>query len=75
MSKETRIKEELAWLKIVFTIIITVSFSMLAWLAQNYHTASFSILIASFLVFILAVYFLVVITKIVYKKLDNLEKL
>ena len=74
MSKETRIKEELAWLKVIFAIIITISVSILAWLAQNYEVTTKAILVASFVVFILSIYLLVRITKVVYEKLDDLER-
>lgn len=44
MSKLDRLKEELAWLKVLFTVFALVDVSLIAWLAQHYSTAG-SILI------------------------------
>ncbi|HBQ44472.1 MAG TPA: hypothetical protein DD716_02320 [Thiomicrospira sp.] len=75
MSKESRIKEELAWLKMVFAIIVAISISILAWMAQNYQTTHVVILMASLFVVALFAWLFVKVVKIVYKKLDELEEI
>lgn len=40
MSKADRIKEELAWLKVVFGVFAVIDVSLVAWLAQNYDHAA-----------------------------------
>ncbi len=36
MSKIDRIKEELAWLRLVFTIGAAIDVSLIAWIVRNY---------------------------------------
>jgi len=40
MSKTDRIKEEIGWLKVVFGILVATDISLVAWLAQNFISAS-----------------------------------
>jgi hypothetical protein len=40
MSRADRLKEEIGWLKVVFGIAVALDASLVAWLAQNYATAS-----------------------------------
>jgi 4-hydroxybenzoate polyprenyltransferase len=40
MSKTDRIKEEIGWLKVVFGILVATDISLVAWLAQNFSSAS-----------------------------------
>jgi 4-hydroxybenzoate polyprenyltransferase len=40
MSKTDRIKEEIGWLKVVFGILVATDLSLIAWLAQNFSSAS-----------------------------------
>lgn len=40
MSKIDRIKEEIGWLKVVFGILVATDLSLIAWLAQNFGSAS-----------------------------------
>ena len=49
MSKLDRLKEELAWLKVVFSVFALIDVSLVAWIAQNYGSASRLLVVASFL--------------------------
>ncbi len=40
MSKTDRIKEEIGWLKVIFSIFVVTDISLIAWLAQNFGSAS-----------------------------------
>ena len=40
MSKADRVKEEIGWLKVVFGILVATDISIIAWLAQNFGSAS-----------------------------------
>lgn len=44
MPTADRIKEELGWLKVVFTVSVALAASLIGWLAQNYHTKPIVIL-------------------------------
>src|SRR5713101_6295610 len=45
VSKLDRIKEELGWLKVVLAASIAIDVSLIAWLAQNFETASSTLLV------------------------------
>jgi len=40
MSKTDRIKEGIGWLKVIFDILVATDISLVAWLAQNFSSAS-----------------------------------
>lgn len=40
MSKADKIKEQIGWLKVKFAILVVTNISLIAWLVQNYATAS-----------------------------------
>lgn len=75
MSRIERLKEEIGWLKVVFGILVATDLSLVAWLAQNYNSAS------EFLVVICAIAVCVVtagvvwVNKTAYRKIDELEDL
>lgn len=73
MSKAERLKEEIGWLKVVFTVCVALDTSLIAWLAQNYAQAG-SVLVSvgclASLVFALLIIF---INRRVYRRLEELE--
>lgn len=75
MSESERIKEELAWLKVVFAIGVAVDVSLIAWLAQNYTSANSVTLFMAFIVIIGLTVGAVLVNHVVYRLLRKLEKL
>lgn len=54
MSEADRLKEVIGWLKVVFALLVAIDVSLVAWLVQNYQTAS-SVLLVAALVIIVAI--------------------
>jgi hypothetical protein len=50
VSKLDRLKEEIAWLKLIFGGLLAIDVSIVAWLAQNYHNAEAVISVGAFIV-------------------------
>lgn len=70
-----RIKEELGWFKVAFAVLAAVSASLVAWIVQNYATAKPVLLVMALLVAGSFVGSIIWINRIVFKRLDQLEKL
>ncbi len=49
MAKIEQIQEEIGWLKVVFAVVVAVDASLIAWLAQQYESASRVLVISGFL--------------------------
>jgi len=47
MPKGDGIKEELGWLKIVFGVFVAIDVSLLAWLAQNFRSSDWVLVLLS----------------------------
>ena len=75
VSQNERIKEELGWFKVVFGVLVAMGASMVAWLAQNYSTARPVLLVVTFLLVVCLVGGIVWVNWVVFKRLDQLEKL
>lgn len=75
MSRLDRIKQELAWLKVVFAIFAAIDVSLLAWLAQNYEDSSEKLVIFSLLGFFIISAVIVWVNRIAIKYFKKLEKL
>jgi len=75
MPKLDKVKEELGWLKVIFTIAVATNLSLMAYLAQNYKTQDtfFSLLNGSAI--ILVTFLIIVINKKAYKKIDEIGEL
>lgn len=75
MSKADRLKEEIGWLKVTYAILAAVDISLIAWMAQNYTTASAVLLGLGTIVITLVTAAIVWVTKIAYRRFDELERL
>lgn len=75
MSKESKIKEEIAWYKAIFIVLAAIDASLLAWFAQNYKTATTFILIICFIAVIVISAGIVIINKTIFKNINKLEDL
>jgi len=75
VSQIDRIKEELGWFKVVFGVLVAMGASVVAWLAQNYSTAKPGLLVVTLFVVVCLGGGIIWINRVVFKRLDQLEKL
>lgn len=75
MAHIDKLKEEIGWLKIVFTILVATAISLAAWVIQNYGKASRFLTIGGATAAFLIIVIIVWINKVAYRKIDELEDL
>jgi len=75
VSKLDRIKEELGWLKVVLAASIAIDVSLIAWLAQNFETASSTLLMLALIGVLAASTGIIVVSHAAYKRILQLENL
>lgn len=75
MSKESRIKEEISWYKIIFAIFTATDLSLIAWFVQNFEQSGFFILLLCAVSIIGITAMLMFINRKVFGRLDHLEEL
>ena len=73
MSRADRLKEEIGWLKVAFGIAVALDASLVAWLAQNYATASPIIVGAGLIAVLVVAGMIVLINRRAYKRIEELE--
>ena len=66
--------EELACLRVVFTLSVVVDVSVLGWLAQNYRTAHWPILSAAAIVAMVLTLIAIISAHAVLSRLRTMEK-
>ena len=76
MGKIDKIKEQIGWLKVVFAILIAIDISLLGWMANHYDNATneTKIYMALFAIIVVST-IVVLINKVAYRKIDELEDL
>lgn len=75
MSETDRIKEELAWLKVVFGVFVVIDVSLVAWLAQNYKDAAAILMVFGFLGVVSATGTVVWVNRAAMRRFKKLENL
>jgi drug/metabolite transporter (DMT)-like permease len=73
LSRADRLKEEIGWLKVAFGIAVALDASVVAWLAQNYATASSIIVGAGFIAVLGFAVMIVLINRWAYRRIEELE--
>lgn len=73
MSKADRLKEEIGWLKVAFAIAVALDASLVAWLTQNYATASRVIVGAALVAALIIAGVVVIINRRAYRRIEELE--
>ena len=68
MAKLDKLKEEIGWLRAVFTIIVVADISLLGWVAQNHTDTSLTLLIVCFTALIIATTTSAFVNSVAYKK-------
>jgi drug/metabolite transporter (DMT)-like permease len=73
LSRADRLKEEIGWPKVAFGIAVALDASVVAWLAQNYATASPIIVGAGFIAVLGFAVMIVLINRWAYRRIEELE--
>ena len=69
-----KLKEEIGWLKVIFAILLATDISLIAWLVQNYGKVNPVLFLIGALAAILLTFLNVLINRIAYRKIDELEE-
>lgn len=75
MARIDKLKEEIGWLKVIFTILIATDISLIAWAVQNYRKTSLLLLIVGGIGGFLITFVIVWINRVAYRKINELEEL
>lgn len=75
MAKLDKLKEEVGWLKAIFTIVVVTDISLVAWLAQNYTNTKPQLLVGCLIAIILSTLISILLNSTAYRKIDALEEL
>ena len=74
MAKIDRLKEEIGWLKLVFGLLIAIDVSLVGWLAQNYASSSWVLVVAGVIATAVVTLGVVRINRIAYHRIKELEE-
>ena len=69
-----KLKEEIGWLKVIFAILLATDISLIAWLVQNYGKVNPTLFLIGAVAAILLTFLNVLINRIAYRKIDELEE-
>ena len=72
MPKLDKLKEELGWLKVVFSILIATNLSLIAWFVQNYEKQKISLTLLNGIVIIVLTFMIFIVNRKAYKKIDEI---
>ncbi len=75
MPKADAVKEEIGFLKLVFAVLVALDASLVAWLSQNFGTAHTLLLIGALVGVFLLTGVVVWITRLTYRRFQQLEEL
>lgn len=75
MARLDRLKEEIGWLKIVFTLSVALDASLVAWIARNYASTNTVLLGAGLVAAIVLAGIVVFVNRRAYRQIDQLEDL
>ena len=75
MGKIDKIKEHIGWLKVAFAIAVATDITLIGWLVTNYEEKSLTISIMATSTVVIVSFIIILINKIAFKKMDELEEL
>lgn len=75
MARVERLKEEIGWLRVLFGIAVVTDVSLIAWLVRNAHQASSALRLACIFTIIGVTLGVGWVSRIAYRKIDELEGL
>lgn len=75
MAKLDSAREELGWLKVLFTVLAAVDVSLIAWLSQAYDTAKSALLFVGMAAAAVLTAHVIWINHVAYRKIRELKDL
>jgi len=75
LPKLDKLKEELGWLKVVFSILIATNLSLIAWFVQNYEKQKISLTLLNGIVIIVLTFMIFIVNRKAYKKIDEIGEI
>ncbi len=75
MSEIDKVKEEISWLKVLFGLLVAIDVSLIGWIAQNFFTTFFVLRSLAIIAAILVTFFIVMVNRRAYRKIDKLGEL
>ncbi len=75
MSQIDQIKEILGWLKLVFGALVAVDVSLVAWLAQNFHSADTVLVVLGVIAVMATTVGIISVNHAAFRRIAQLEKL
>ena len=75
MGKIDKLKESIGYLKVIFSILIAIDVSLIAWIFKNSETAGDARIIISSLIVVFVTIALILTNKTILNKIDDLEEL
>jgi hypothetical protein len=75
MAMLDSVREELGWLKVLFTVLAAIDVSLIAWLSQAYDTAKNALLFAAMAAAGILTAYVIWINQVAYRKIRELKDL
>ena len=75
MGKIDKLKESIGYLKVIFSILIAIDVSLIAWIFKNSETAGDVKIIISSIIVVFVTIALILTNKTILNKIDDLEEL
>ena len=73
MGKIDQLKESIGYLKVIFSILVAIDISLVAWIFQNSNTLEDTKVIISSVIVVLITIALIFTNKTILNKIDKLE--
>ena len=75
VSQTDKIKEEIGWLKVVFGALVATDISLVAWLAQNFRTTDFPLIVLAVITVAGTTIAIIGVNHAAFRRMAQLEKL
>ena len=75
MARIDKTKEEIGWLKVVFTLLVAIDVSLIAWVAQNASDANEIPVAVALPAMLLVSFSILVISHFIHEKIQSLGDL
>ncbi len=75
MAKLDKVKEEIGWIKAIFSIVLVTDLSLIAWLIQHFDDAKPPLVFVCAITIAVVTIVVVWLNRMAYKKIDEMENL
>lgn len=75
MAQLDSAREELGWLKVLFTVLAAIGVSLIAWLSQAYDTAKNALLFVAMAAAAVVTAYVIWINRVAYRKIREVKDL